>query len=171
MTFKFFTPFESMTYSEMTEVGRFLEKHLDEYFDSFENIFKSIQSAIKQRPSFGGFVITAVENQQTIGAIVINSTGMDGYAPQNIVVYLAVHRNKRRKGVGQQLLQKAIETAKGDIAIHLNPDLSTEALSFYNALGFHTAAIELRLSRNEQDNKNETSDTIKSSKLSLHQSN
>jgi nucleosome binding factor SPN SPT16 subunit len=59
MTYKLFTPFVGMTYSEMTEVGRFLESQLDEYSDSYDNIFKSIQSAIKQRPSFGGFVIAA----------------------------------------------------------------------------------------------------------------
>lgn len=148
MTFKFFTPFASMTYSEMTEVGRFLESHLDEYLDSYDNIIKAIQSAIKQRPSFGGFVITAREDQELIGAIIINNTGMEGYAPQNLIVYLAVHQNYRRRGIGQQLLQQAIETSKGDIAIHLKP--KQKSLSLYKKLGFETAALELRLNQSEQ---------------------
>jgi len=162
MTFKFFTPFESMTYSEMTEVGRFLEKNLDEYHAPYDNIIKAIQSAIKQRPSFGGFIITACKDHQTIGAIVINTTGMDGYAPQNIIVYLAVHKDHRRKGIGQELLKQAIETAKGDIAIHLAPD--HKMLGLYEKLGFQQAAIELRLSTDKDANNSRN-------QYSLHRSN
>jgi ribosomal-protein-alanine N-acetyltransferase len=151
MTYKLFTPFVGMTYSEMTEVGRFLESHLDEYSDSYDNIFKSIQSAIKQRPSFGGFVIAARKNSQTVGAIIVNNTGMEGYAPQNLVVYLAVHKDYRKQGIGQQLLQQAVKTAKGDLAIHIKPGQND--LTLYQKLGFQTAALELRLDQNEQNVK------------------
>jgi GNAT superfamily N-acetyltransferase len=157
MTFKLFTPFVSMTYSEMTEVGRFLESHLDDYFDSYDNIFKSIQSAIKQRPSFGGFVIAARHNQETVGAVIVNNTGMDGYAPQNLIVYLAVHKDYRKQGIGQQLLRQAVETVKGDLAIHSKPD--QKDLTLYHKLGFRTAALELRLDQNELDKKTSSEST------------
>ncbi len=166
MTCKFFTPFVSMTFSEMTEVGRFLESHLDEYADSYDNIFKAIQSAIKQRPSFGGFVIAVTEGDQIIGAIVINNTGMEGYAPQNLIVYLAVHRDFRRKGIGQKLLQHAIETAKGDIAIHLDPEQKIPR--FYKKLGFQTAALELRLNRSEKNEAITAKRSTGKSEYSLH---
>jgi len=150
MRFKFFTPFLSMSFSEMTEVGRFLERNLDGYKDSYDNIIKAIQSSIKQRPSFGGFVITAYHNQELIGAIVINNTGMDGYAPQNLIVYFAVHKDHRRKGIGQQLLQQAVELAKGDIALHLKPE--QKASSLFDKIGFETSTITLQLSRSDQEN-------------------
>ncbi len=142
MTFKFFTPFVSMTFSEMTEVGRFLEGHLDDYQDSYDNIIKAIQSAIKQRPSFGGFVITARKDHKTIGAIVINNTGMEGYAPQNIVVYLAVHKEFRGQGIGRQLMHQAIKTTKEELSIYVRPD--QQVPDFYKDLGFAEATLELR---------------------------
>ncbi len=166
MTFKLFTPFESMTYSEMTEVGRFLENNLDDYRDSYENIIKAIQSAVKQRPSFGGFVITAKKDQQIIGAIVINNTGMEGYAPKNIVVYLAVQKDARRQGVGTHLMQQAIETTKGELSIYLKP--MQKAPAFYKKLGFSEAALELR---HNPENKNEYFSSKQPEKVGIHYDN
>jgi [ribosomal protein S18]-alanine N-acetyltransferase len=37
------------------------------------------------------------DNEQITGAVIINKTGMAGYIPENILVYIAVHKDYQRK--------------------------------------------------------------------------
>ena len=68
---------------------------------------------------------------------------MDGYIPENILVYIATDKNLRGKGVGKQLMQKAIEVTNGDIALHCEPDNPAKFL--YEKLGFTSKYLEMRL--------------------------
>jgi GNAT superfamily N-acetyltransferase len=42
----------------------------------------------------------------------MNKTGMEGYIPENILVYIAVDRKFRGKGYGKELMIKAIRLPK-----------------------------------------------------------
>lgn len=86
----------------------------------------------------GGYV----ENE-LVGAVVINKTGMEGYIPENILVYIAVNAEYRGKGYGRKLMRKAIDTADGDIALHVEPD--NPARHLYEKMGFENKYLEMRL--------------------------
>ncbi|HQV76458.1 MAG TPA: GNAT family N-acetyltransferase [Flavobacteriales bacterium] len=124
-------------------IARFLEDHLDQFGDKKEDILKCLAYAFDQRR--GGFVVLAVEDGAILGAVVVNLTGMDGYIPENILVYIAVDRNQRGRGLGKGLMGKAIEKAKGSIALHVEPD--NPAKKLYEALGFTNKYLEMRLLR------------------------
>ncbi|MEO5910563.1 MAG: GNAT family N-acetyltransferase [Pelobium sp.] len=122
-------------------IASFLEVHLDRFGDKKEDILKCLAYVFNK----GGFITLGIENDEIIGAVVINETGMNGYIPENILVYIAVHENQRGKGMGSQLMKKAIENAKGSIALHVEAD--NPAKKLYERLGFTNKYLEMRLQK------------------------
>ena len=95
------------------------------------------------KKSFGGSIIIAENSGEIVGAVVMNKTGMDGYIPENILVYIAVHNQKRGLGVGKLIMKKAIETTEGNIALHVEEDNPAKFL--YEKIGFEKKYVEMRL--------------------------
>lgn len=126
-------------------INDFLFKHLDEYGDAKEDIAKAMNYSLKENNTPGGFIVVSRDNDTITGAVVVNKTGMNGYIPDNILVYIATHRDYRGKGIGKQLMQKTIDTAEGDIALHVEPD--NPAKNLYEHFGFTNKYLEMRLKK------------------------
>lgn len=128
------------------ELIDFLFDHLDEYGDSKAAIGKAIDY-VQDRG--GQIFILRAEDQEgkpIAGASVINHTGMSGYIPDNILVYIAVDSTQRGKGYGKALMNHILEQVKGDIALHV--DFQNEpATKLYEKLGFQKKYYEMRLLR------------------------
>lgn len=127
------------------EVLDFLFEHLDEYGDQRQDIAKCMDYALSEAEGKGGSVLVARENDAVVGALILNNTGMKGYIPENILVYVAVHGSTRGKGVGKQLVQMAIDSTQGSIALHVEPQ--NPARKLYEKLGFTNKYLEYRLTR------------------------
>lgn len=123
------------------KIVNFLHEHLDEFGDSKE----AIQKCLNYVHDRGGFVVLGTEGDAIKGAVVVNETGMEGYIPENILVYIAMHRDQRGKGNGKKLMQEAISKAKGSIALHVEPNNPAKFL--YEKLGFTNKYLEMRLQR------------------------
>ncbi len=145
MEYQTLTSIDSATTLQKNEIADFLFKHLDEYGDLKEDIMKCLDYSLSSFDHQGGFVVLAREERKIKGAVVVNQTGMSGYIPENILVYIAVHGDQRGKGVGKELMRKAINTAKGDIALHVEPDNPAKIL--YEKLGFTNKYLEMRLTK------------------------
>lgn len=130
----FFDEANMPTQNEKIEIIDFLYTHLENFGDSKADIEKAINYAVKDSPSPGGFVLKYLENKQIVSAVVINRTGMSGYIPENILVYIATHCDYRGKGIGKKVMQLAIEWADGNIALHVEAD--NPAKHLYEKLGF-----------------------------------
>ena len=131
-----------------TELSRnqfidFLFEHLERFGDTKEAISKSIDYAFSDTEGKGGFLLAAYDENKLIGELIMNKTGMEGYIPENILVYVAVDGTVRGKGYGRQICNKAIEIAKGDVALHVEYDNPAKRL--YERLGFTTKYAEMRL--------------------------
>jgi [ribosomal protein S18]-alanine N-acetyltransferase len=120
----------------------FLFQHLDSFGDPKHHINKAIDYALKLIPSAGGFLLEAKADNQTVGVVVINATGMGGYIPENILVYIAVHKEFRGQKIGKKLMEEAMSIATGDIALHVEPD--NPAFYLYKKLGFTNKYLEMR---------------------------
>ncbi len=127
------------------QVLDFLFKELDEYGDAREDIAKCMDCALSEAEGKGGAVLVAYEQDKIVGALILNSTGMSGYIPENILVYVAVHNSQRGKGVGKQLVQLATENCTGSIALHVEPQ--NPARYLYEKMGFTNKYLEYRLTR------------------------
>ena len=130
---------ENKDYSNKS-IAEFLENHLDQFGDKQEDILKCIHYALN--PNKGGFILLLLEDKTIIGSVIINKTGMDGYIPSNILVYIAIHRDRRGKGIGKLLMLEAMAKTKGGIALHVEPD--NPAKKLYERLGFTNKYLEMR---------------------------
>lgn len=127
-----------------SEVTGFLFEHLDQYGDAEKDIRKAVDYALGTKPEHGGFVAVAKAFGMIVGAVIINETHMGGYIPENILVYIAVDGKFRGKGIGKQLMEAVISKAKGDIALHVEPD--NPAKKLYERVGFTNKYLEMRYS-------------------------
>lgn len=127
---------------EKREIVQFLYEHLENFGDSKEDIEKALNYAIKESNSFGGFVLQSFDEEKTSSVVIVNQTGMKGYIPENILVYIATHNQLRGKGIGKKMMLKAIEVAEGNIALHVEPD--NPARFLYEKIGFTNKYLEMR---------------------------
>ena len=131
--------------SQKERIANFIFTHLEEYGDPKSAVKKAIDYAVEDRPSLGGHVFIMEEADEIIGAVVINKTGMDEYIPENILVYIATHKDYRRKGFGKKLMEFAIDNCEGSIALHCEKDNPAKML--YEKLGFTNKYLEMRLEK------------------------
>lgn len=122
-------------------VSNFLFHHLEQYGDAIEDINACISYAEEK----GGAIFIAYQQDKLLGASIINFTGMKGFIPENILVYIAVHNEARGKGVGRKLVQAIQDNIVGDIALHVEPD--NPARFLYEKCGFTSKYMEMRLIR------------------------
>lgn len=144
MKFQIITPVTGYhaIYTPQIIVG-FLFKHLEQYGDKTEDILKCI--AYVMNPEKGGAIIIGIDQENIVGIVIMNNTGMKDYIPENILVYVAVDNSQRGKGYGKKLMQKAIDSTIGCIALHVEPD--NPAFHLYKKLGFTNKYLEMRLTR------------------------
>lgn len=121
----------------------FFYEHLDEYGDTKEDILRAIDYAIER----GGFTLIGLDDdgEEIVSTVVVNETHMGGYIPENILVYIATHKEHRGKGLGKQMMEYAIKLCVGDIALHVEPE--NPALHLYKKMGFENKYLEMRLKR------------------------
>jgi [ribosomal protein S18]-alanine N-acetyltransferase len=130
------------TYS-LDRIADFLFKALEQYGDARHHIMSCLEYAISGEPGKGGSITIAADGVTIVGAVVTNRTGMGGFIPENILVYIAVDPSQRGMGTGKALMERVIETVDGDIALHVEPDNPAKRL--YECLGFTNKYLEMRL--------------------------
>lgn len=142
-SYKLYTALDKLSVKQMDQVAEFLFTHLEQYGDEKKDILKAIQYAMQMDPKNpGGYVITCMKDHDFYGAVVVNKTGMTGFIPENILVYIAVHNETRGQGVGKKLMELALKFADGDVALHVEPDNPAKFL--YEKLGFENKYLEMR---------------------------
>lgn len=136
---------ENPTSFSRDDIADFLVEHLDEYGDVKKHILLSIGYAYGDDVGQDGFILTAHEEEQIVGAVIINHTNMWGFIPEHILVYIAVHGNYRGQGLGKELMERIIDITEGDIALHVEPD--NPAIHLYEKYGFTNKYLEMRLKK------------------------
>ena len=120
----------------------FLYTHLKPYGDEKDAINKCIDYAFSKKEGMGGLMLTAHKGDKPVGVVVVNDTGMSGYIPDHILVYIAVDASERNQGIGKQLMEKTIELCPGDIKLHV--EYENPAKRLYERHGFTSKYAEMR---------------------------
>jgi GNAT superfamily N-acetyltransferase len=126
----------------------FLFEHLDKFGDPKPDIEKSIDYAFSDAEGKGGFLLAAFHEGELAGALVMNNTGMSGYIPENILVYVAVDSKHRGKGFGGEIVKKSFDIAEGDIKLHVEYDNPAKRL--YERVGMKTKYAEMRYEKKQK---------------------
>lgn len=127
------------------DIADFLYKHLDDYGDEKKHILSCIGYAYGDEEGQDGFILVAYDEDQIVGAVIINHTNMAGFIPEHILVYIAVHGDYRGQGLGKELMERIISETEGDIALHVEPDNPAKYL--YEKYGFTNKYLEMRLKK------------------------
>lgn len=133
------SPADLKQYADTNAIVDFLYEHLDVFRDTKSAISKSIDYIFSGNK---GFILLAYDNTELIGCLIMNTTGMDEYIPANILVYVAVNKERRGQGIGKAIVQEAMKYVKGSIALHVEYD--NPAIHLYERLGFRTKYAEMR---------------------------
>jgi [ribosomal protein S18]-alanine N-acetyltransferase len=127
-------------------ITNFLYANFEEFLDKKEDILKALDYALGgSYVSHAGFVILAKDNAKIVACMVVNKTGMVGYLPDNILVYMAVAKDYRGKGIGTTLVKKLKTETKGSIGLYL-PEKS-DIKKFFAKMGFVSKFIEMRMEK------------------------
>ena len=144
ITFQSCFPDKPISEDLKDQIADFLVRELGKFGDSKADVIKCLEYVFRKN-SPGGFVILALEESEIRGVLVMNKTGMSGYIPENILVYIAVDASKRGSGIGRKLMSLAIESSDGSIALHVEAD--NPARRLYESLGFTNKYLEMRLAK------------------------
>lgn len=129
---------------DKSRVLNFLSDHLDCGEIKADELESAVDYAVKDVPSFGGFIVNVEDDAgNIIGSSIIMKTGMKGFSSGHLLSFLAVHREHRSNGVFNKLINKTLEKTSGDVALHINechPNYSQ-----FQSLGFVPRYVEMRL--------------------------
>lgn len=143
MEVKLFDKNEGLSDKQKKEIVDFLHTHLEQYGDPAKDIEKALEYVVSESPTQGGFVCLSYLDTEISGAAVVLHTGMSDYIPENLLVYIATRKDLRGKGIGKLLVSNVIERAKGNIALHVEPN--NPARHLYQKIGFENKYLEMRL--------------------------
>lgn len=124
--------------SELEELASFLFEALKPYNDTHEDIARGIRDAL----TGGGFLLVAETAGKTAGSLVMLRTGMSGYIPENLLLFVAVDPSLRGRGLGKKLVERALELAGGEVKLHVEYD--NPARRLYERVGFTSKYAEMR---------------------------
>lgn len=114
------------------------------------DVKEALDYALKEKPSFGGFVIAIKDEEKFIAAIVVNNTGMQGYIPNNLFAYVALNaKHPNKESILEEIMCKALDLSNGDVALRLDP--KNPIIKLYKKLGFTQNTLELRHKRDTQN--------------------
>jgi [ribosomal protein S18]-alanine N-acetyltransferase len=112
------------------------------YNDTAADTRQGILDALEGRPAPGGFIVTAVRQNRLAGILVMLRTGMSGYIPPNLLLFLAVDPSLRCNGIGTLLMKTALRNTNGPVKLHVEADNPAKRL--YEKLGFSPAYLDMR---------------------------
>ena len=145
MIIKTFDAFTRMSFLHINSITNFLHQQLKEPKDRKSAIRKALLYAAKEIPSLGGYTFIMQEQDNIVGALVINKTGMSEYQSENLLVYIAVHENFRNKGIATKLLNAAISYCNGNITLAIQKN--HDAIALFEKNGFTSNKIQMTFNR------------------------
>jgi DNA-binding MarR family transcriptional regulator/ribosomal protein S18 acetylase RimI-like enzyme len=127
---------------DIQRLTAFLHASLIPYEDTLEDIEQGIRDAFAAPGREGGFVLIAEFEGRIAGALVMQKTGMKGYVPENILLFVAVSPEERGRGLGRKLIEHALDSVQGSVKLHV--EYENPARRLYERIGFTSKYAEMR---------------------------
>jgi ribosomal-protein-alanine N-acetyltransferase len=133
---------------DLPSLAEFLHENMRPYEDTLPDIRRALDYALSAGGSPGGFILAALREHDPVGAIVILNTGMGGYVPEHLLLFVGVRPVDRGQGIGAWLIREALQRCRGQVKLHVEYDNPAKRL--YERLGFTTKYAEMRTSPGER---------------------
>lgn len=124
------------------ELVEFLHQTMKPWEDTEEDIHRALEYCFSDAEGKGGFIVLATVDDTLAGALVMLETGMGGYVPGYILLFVSVAPALRGQGLGRRLIETALEACDGDVKLHVEYDNPAKRL--YERVGFASKYAEMR---------------------------
>jgi [ribosomal protein S18]-alanine N-acetyltransferase len=126
-------------------VVEFFHTTMQPYQDTPEDIARGLGYAFSADSGRGGFLVLAEQDSAIAGALLMLNTGMQGYIPEHLLLFVSVDPARRGQGLGTKLIEAAAARCPGSIKLHVDHD--NPARKLYQRLGFTEPYVEMRWKR------------------------
>ena len=130
------------SWTSTDDIARFLHETMRPYEDTVEDIHRALDYAFGTQTGKGGFLVLGESNERLVGAVVMLNTGMQGYIPETVLVFVSILPEMRGTGLGTELIQRALDEAHGNVKLHVEHDNPAKRL--YERIGFTSKYAEMR---------------------------
>jgi len=127
------------------KVALFFHETMAPYNDTLHDVERALDYALVAGEGQGGFVMLVGEDERLLGACCMLRTGMSGYIPEWILLFVTVDPATRGRGIGGKLIDRCLAETDGDVKLHVEYDNPAKRL--YERLGFTTKYAEMRWQR------------------------
>jgi ribosomal-protein-alanine N-acetyltransferase len=133
-------------WTDRERLALFFHKTMKPYHDTLEDVKRALDYALSpENDGDGGFLVLAHRDEEILGGLLMLRTGMGGYVPANLLLFVATVPEMRGQGLGKAVCQFAIEQCHGSVKLHVEHD--NPARRLYERLGFTSKYLEMRLDR------------------------
>ncbi len=133
---------EFPSWAPRAEVARFFHETMKPYNDALEDVEAALDYAFVPARGQGGFLMLVHEREKLLGGLLMLRTGMGGYIPEHLLLFVSVLPETRGRGIGGDLIRRSISECDGDVKLHVEYDNPAKRL--YERLGFTSAYAEMR---------------------------
>ena len=120
----------------------FIYRTMQPYHDAKEDIAKALDYCFSESEGKGGFLMIAHFGNKIAGQLTMLKSGMGGYIPEYILLFVSIEPTMRGKGVGGKLIEHCLQEAEGSIKLHVEQDNPAKRL--YERIGFTNKYAEMR---------------------------
>ncbi|MFC2170522.1 GNAT family N-acetyltransferase [Calditrichota bacterium] len=133
------------SWTNRTEVVNFIHETMKPYHDEIKDIQSALDYAFSRAEGKGGFLMLVGRQDKLVGALLMQNTGMGGYIPENILLFVTVSPDLRGQGVGRKLIEYCIAESDGNVKLHVEYDNPAKRL--YERIGFSNKYAEMRFNK------------------------
>jgi len=93
------------SWTDQDKIVGFFHETMKPFEDRIEDIERALDYAFSPEKGKGGFLMLADIDEKLAGALLMLKTGMRGYIPENILLFVTVLPEMRGKGIGRRLCE------------------------------------------------------------------
>jgi len=123
-------------------LAAFLHHTMKPWEDTLADILRAFDYCFSTAEGKGGFVLIAMQERELVGVVVFLRTGMEGYVPGHMLLFVSVKPALRGRGFGRKLIERGLARCDGPVKLHVEYDNPAKRL--YEKVGFASKYAEMR---------------------------
>lgn len=135
-------PEDLPAWADRKALVRFFHETMAPWNDEAHDVDAALDYLFSEAEGKGGFLALGRRGEGLAGAVAMLETGMSGYVPSHLLLFVSIDPSARGKGLGSQLIRRALERCPGDVKLHV--EYENPAKRLYERLGFETKYAEMR---------------------------
>lgn len=126
-------------------VASFLHRTMKPWEDELADIHRAFRYCFDVDAGNGGFLVLLEHKKRLGGAVLFLHTGMEGFVPAHILLFIGVDPALRGQGLGRKLIERGLALCDGSVKLHVEYDNPAKRL--YERVGFTSKYADMRLQR------------------------